>query len=128
MKSKNVTLKVASKNVALFNVLRDLGKLQVEDVPPSFMEKFVEASKGKFSNEEAVLAAVTLSSVADCCTFSEFEQVLAGKWPKKLKEIKRTQGGLKFDDYSSTMLRVIEGSELQAVERTGLAMLQYNWG
>lgn len=122
-------LNVVSRTVALYNCLRDLGDLKPSDVPPSFIEKFVETSEGRISPEEASQAPAVLTEAASAVPYETFHTILAeGKWPGVLKRLEDSIDTERFREYANVMIGVIQASELQSFDRDGLAKLQYNWG
>lgn len=92
---------------SVYNTLKDLGPVDEKDVPPAFIDKFLEA--GGKSAMHAVEAVVRLSQAASG-TFEEFQAALGEGVPMQL------------------VAQVLENNVKQTVEREGLAGLQYNWG
>ena len=66
-------------DLGFYNMMRDLGELQASDVPPSFVERFVAASEGKYDEAAAANAACELARAANGHTLEEFTAAIQGE-------------------------------------------------
>lgn len=141
-------------DLSFYNMMRDLGELQASDVPPSFVERFVAASEGKYDEAAAANAACELARAANGHTLEEFTAAINAEgdisdWAKVMTTVlseaaQASKVELSDDDLANVAGGVsISTTRLSAYPRFNAdaltvrgsmfdqgkwAALQYNWG
>jgi hypothetical protein len=142
------------RDLTFYNMMRDLGELEASDVPPSFVERFVAASEGRYDEAAAANAACELARTANGHSFDEFQAAVSGEgdigeWAKVMTTVlgeaaEASKVELSEDDLENVAGgRGIERASLKAYPKFNAAdrnvrgsmfdkgkwaALQYNWG
>ena len=142
------------KDLAFYNMMRDLGELEASDVPPSFVERFVAASEGKYDEGAAANAACELARTANGHSFEEFHAAISGdgdigEWAKVMttvlseaaeasavelsdEDLENVAGGRRLGNIRLQAYPKFSAAKLQVrgsmFDKGKWAALQYQWG